>query len=256
MSRFPSSTLADRIDDRIQELEDGFVRLGGEDTPFTLREGGESLKKAQRLHCEREEAQRERDEESNEPVTRSVSQWRADMVGLDFPFVDTIPLEEQRSRANQVAELATDEDVVDRIDRNVVFQNETVRGKYWRGVELIEVGADSDDFPGFQAGVVLAHEVGHAFYDAWSPDSGIEEYPRLFRTTNEKEQAQTLSERLHGPMIQTDGPFVDYREGSDEELAAAVFASRIVEPMAAQRIAPDAVPRLEEAFGNLSDKLF
>ena len=256
MSRFPSSTLADRIDDRIQELEDGFVRLGDEDTPFTLREGGESLKKAQRLHCEREEAQRERDEESNEPVTRSVSQWRADMVGLDFPFVDTIPLEEQRSRANQVAELATDEDVVDRIDRDVAFQNETVRGKYWRGVELIEVGADSDDFPGFQTGVVLAHEVGHAFYDAWSPDSGIEEYPRLFRTTDEKEQAQTLSERLHGPMIQTDGPFVDYREGSDEELAAAVFASRIVEPMAAQRIAPDAVRRLEEAFGDLSDKLF
>jgi hypothetical protein len=155
-----------------------------------------------------------------------------------------------------VAELATDEDVVDRIDRDVAFQNETVRGKYWRGVELIEVGADSDDFPGFQAGVVLAHEVGHAFYDAWSPDSGIEEYPRLFRTTDEKEQAQTLSERLHGPMIETDGPFVDYREGSDEELAAAVFASRIVEPMAAQRIAPDAVRRLEEAFGDLSDKLF
>jgi hypothetical protein len=256
MSRFPSSTLADRIDDRIQELEDGFVRLGGEDTPFTLREGGESLKKAQRLHCEREEAQRERDEESNEPVTRSVSQWRADMVGLDFPFVDTIPLEEQRSRANQVAELATDEDVVDRIDRDVAFQSDTVRGKYWRGVGLIEIGTDPDDFPGFQSGVVLAHEVGHAFYDAWSPDSGIEEYPRLFRTTDEKEQARTLSERLHGPMIETDGPFVDYRKGSEEELAAAVFASRIIEPMAAQRLAPDAVRRLEEAFGDLSDKLF
>ena len=28
MSRFPSPTLADRIDDRIQELDDGFVRLG------------------------------------------------------------------------------------------------------------------------------------------------------------------------------------------------------------------------------------
>lgn len=36
MSRFPSPTLADRIDDRIQELEDGFVRLGDEDTPFTV----------------------------------------------------------------------------------------------------------------------------------------------------------------------------------------------------------------------------
>ena len=256
MSRFPSPTLADRIDDRIQELEDGFVRLGDEDTPFTLQGGRESVEEAQQFHDERDERERERDEESNEPVTRTVSEWRADMMSLDFPFVDTIPLEEQRSRANQVAELATDEDVVDRIDRDVAFQNETVRGKYWRGVELIEVGTDADDFPGFQTGVVLAHEVGHAFYDAWSPDSGIEEYPRLFRTTDEKEQAQTLSERLHGPMIETDGPFVDYREGSDEELAAAVFASRIVEPMAAQRIAPDAVRRLEEAFGDLSDRLF
>ena len=121
MSRFPSPTLADRIDDRIQELEDGFVRLGDEDTPFTLRGGGESVEEAQQLHDERDERERERDEESNEPVTRTVSTWRADMMGLDFPFVDTIPLEEQRSRANQVAELATDEDVVDRIDRGVTF---------------------------------------------------------------------------------------------------------------------------------------
>ena len=121
---------------------------------------------------------------------------------------------------------------------------------------MIEIGTDSDDFPGFQAGVVLAHEVGHAFYDAWSPDSGIEEHPRLFRTTDETEQAVALSERLHGPMVETDGPFVDYRKGSDEELAAAVFASRIIEPTAAQRIAPDAVRRLEEIFGDLSDDLF
>jgi len=185
-----------------------------------------------------------------------VSTWRADMMGLDFPFVDTIPLNEQRDRANQVAELATDEDIVDRIDRDVAFQSDTVRGKYWRGVGLIEIGTDPDDFPGFQAGVVLAHEVGHAFYDAWSPDSGIEEHPRLFHTTDEKEQAVALSERLHGPMVETDGPFVDYRKGSDEELAAAVFASRIIEPTAAQRIAPDAVRRLEEVFGDLSYDLF
>jgi len=132
----------------------------------------------------------------------------------------------------------------------------TLYGKHWRGVQLIEIGTDPGDFPGFQAGVVLAHELGHAFYDAWSPDSGIEGQPRLFRTTDEKAQARELSERLHGPMIETDGPFVDYRKGSDEELAAAVFASRIIEPMAAQRIAPDAVRRLEEVYGDLSDKLF
>jgi hypothetical protein len=256
MSRFPSPTLADRIGDRVQELGDGFVRLGGEDTPFTLREGGESLENARRLHSERDESERERDEESNEPLTRTLPEWREDMIGLDFPFVDTIPLDEQRRRANQVAELATTENVVERIDREVEFQDETVRGKYWRGIQLIEIGTESDDFPGFQAGVVLAHELGHAFYDAWSPDSGIEEQPRLFRTTDEKEQAQAVSERLHGPMIETDGPFVDYRKGSDEELAAAVFASRIIEPMAAQRIAPDAVHRLEDVFGDLSDNLF
>jgi hypothetical protein len=211
MSRFPSPTLADRIDDRIQELADGFVRLGDEDTPFTLREGGESLEKARQLHSEREEAERERDEESNEPVTRTVSEWRADVTGLDFPFVDTIPLDEQYRRANQIADLATEENFVDRIDHDVAFRDETVRGKYWRGVGLIEIGTDPDDFPGFQTGAVLAHEVGHAFYDAWTPNSGIEEQPRLFRTTDETEQAQALSERLHGPMIETDGPFVDYR---------------------------------------------
>jgi len=54
MSRFPSPTLVDRIDERVQELEDGFVRLGDEDTPFTLREGGESVEQARQLHSERE----------------------------------------------------------------------------------------------------------------------------------------------------------------------------------------------------------
>lgn len=256
MSRFPSPTLADRIEDRVQVLDDGFVRLGDEDTPFTLRDGGESLAQAQRLHSERAVSEQRRDEESNEPLTRSVSRWREEMMRLDFPFVDTVPIDEQRRRANRVAELATDEGFVERIDRDVVFEDETVRGKYWRGVGLIELGTDPNDFLGFRAPVVLAHEVGHALYDAWSPDTGIEEQGPLFCTADERDQARTLSERLHGPMIQTDGPFVDYRAGSDEELAAAVFASRILEPQAAQRLGPDAVRRLEEVFGGLSDGLF
>lgn len=73
MSRFPSPTLADRIDDRIQELEDGFTRLGDADTPFTLREGGESLEQPRQLRSERETSERERAEEANEPVTSTVS---------------------------------------------------------------------------------------------------------------------------------------------------------------------------------------
>jgi hypothetical protein len=255
MTRFPSPTHAERINDRIEQLEDDFERLGDQDTPFTLRNGGESLQRAKRLHSKRDASERQRDEESNEPVTRILSEWREDMTGLDFPFVDTIPVNELRTRANQVAELAIEEGVVDRIDR-VEFQDETVRGKYWPGVQLIEIGTDPEDFPGFREGVVLGHELGHAFYDEWSPESGIEEHPRLFQSEAEQTQAQAISERLHGPFIETEGPFVDYRQGSDEELAAAVFASRIVEPMAAQRIAPDAVRRLEDAFGKLSNKLF
>jgi hypothetical protein len=49
MSRFPSPTLADRIDDRIQELEDGFVRLSDEDTPFTVRTNSILVASAHRL---------------------------------------------------------------------------------------------------------------------------------------------------------------------------------------------------------------
>ncbi len=113
---------------------------------------------------------------------------------LDFPFVDTIPIDEQRRRANRVAELATEEEIVDRIDRDVAFADETVRGKYWRGIDLIEIGTDPDDFPGFRTGVVVAHEVGHAFYAAWSPDSGIEDTPRLFQTAETRKQARRLSE--------------------------------------------------------------
>lgn len=152
MSRFPSPAHAERIDERIQKLNDGFERLGDEDTPFTLRKGGESLERAKQLHSEREASERKRYEESNEPVTRTLSEWRADMIGLDFPFVDTIPIDEQRNRANQIAELAVEEGFVDRIDRDVDFRDETVRGKHWRGVGLIEISTDSEDFPGFREG--------------------------------------------------------------------------------------------------------
>ena len=93
MSRFPSPTLADRMDDRIQELDDSFVRLGDEDTPFTLRDGGEPLEQARQLHSDRDESERERDEESNEPVTRALSEWRENMVesASDPPGINHIP---------------------------------------------------------------------------------------------------------------------------------------------------------------------
>lgn len=172
MSRFPSSALADRKDARVQDLADGFERLGDQDTPFTLRGGGTKRDRAQTLHNDREQSVQQMDEESNEPVTRDLAKWRAEMEQFDFPFVDTIPIAEHRRRADQVADVALDEEVVDRIDRDVDFADPTIRGKYWRGVKLIEVTAEPDDFPGFREGIVLAHELGHAFYDAWTPIAG------------------------------------------------------------------------------------
>ena len=79
---------------------------------------------------------------------------------------------------------------------------------------------------------------------------------RVVRGAAESASFGTLDETIRTNHYETGGPFVDYREETDEELAAAVFASRIIEPMAAQRLASDAVRRLEETFDDLSDKLF
>ncbi|WP_152420313.1 hypothetical protein [Halococcus thailandensis] len=82
-------------------------------------------------------------------------------------------------------------------------------------------------------------------YAAWTPDAGFEQGQQAFRTRSQQEQAESLSLRLYGPFHEATGPFVDYRLG-DEELFAAVFTSRIIEPTAARRNAPQAVDRIEE----------
>lgn len=253
MSRLPYAP--NRIDPQTRVLDDGFERLGPEDTPFTLRQGFQKRERARDVHERRNVGERERDEQSNEPITRSVSEWERNLKELDFPFVDTILAEERQNRAGNAAVAALNNGFVETIDRGVDFTDDDIRGKHWPGERLIEIGTDPDDFPGFRRGIVLAHEIGHAFYEAWTPASGMIEHPDMFNTGRQVRQAEAISERLQGPILDPDGPFEDYRR-ADSELTTQVFASRVVEPESAGRIAPAAVERLEEAFSTLDTALF
>lgn len=76
-------------------------------------------------------------------------------------------------------------------------------------------------------------------------DAGFDRGCHAVRTHRQREQAEVGSRRLYGPFHEVDEPFIDYRQG-DEELFAAVFTSRVIEPEAARRTAPLATTRIEE----------
>jgi len=78
------------LDDRVEHLEDGFERYGSEDSPFLLRGAAELRSEAANHHRNRDREERQRDEQSNEPVTRDIDEWRVRVDELDFPHVDTV----------------------------------------------------------------------------------------------------------------------------------------------------------------------
>ena len=244
-------------DDRVQELPDGFKRLGGEDTPFTLQGGEEKRIRAEQIHQRRDSADRNWDEQRHQPVTRDIEKWETDLRSWDFPFVDTIPLEKLLERAEGALDIAQSEGLVQRVDRDVTFDQDNVRGRYWPGIDKIELGTDDDDFPGYREAVGLAHEVGHAFAADIGPSAGFEEGDPLFLTQSQKNEAIEISERLHGPIREPgECGFQSYRLG-ETELFAQVFASLVIEAEATFRIAPEAASRVEtllrENYGPQSD---
>ena len=244
LQRFPK-TIATDANPHIETLADGFERLGTDDTPFTLRGGKEKRDQAATIHHQRDTDERMDDERSNEPISRNVSEWEQNLLSLDFPFVDTIPREAYLDRAWQAATAAQEQGLIEEVHCNVCFGDPNVHGKFWPGIAEIELAPERDYFPGYASGPTLAHEVSHSVYAAWTPDAGFEHGQQALRTQSQQEQAESLSLRLYGPFHEAAGPFVDYRLG-DEELFAAVFTSRIIEPTAARRNAPQAVDRVEE----------
>jgi hypothetical protein len=244
MSRGPPLSL-DISNTHIRELDDGFVRLGDTDTPYTLLDGDEKRKRAATIHAERSDSDRMMDEKTNEPITRELDLWKDDPWMYDFPFIDTIPHEEQLDRAKIVADLAFDLEYIVDITHEVDFDNPERRGRFWENPNEIETRADPDDFLGFRKGPALAHELGHAFYSGSGLDCEFHDASvTVFETNQEEAHARKLSIRLHGPFADSPPGFVDERE-HPTELFADVFAARVIEPETARRVGPKAVDRIE-----------
>jgi len=238
----------------VETLPDNFERLGPDDTPFTLRGGAGKREHAEAVHQERSPEEQVDDERSNEPITRSISDWEQDLSGLDFPYVDTIPHDTHLERAQEIATTAQDYSLIDEIQHEVPFDNQDIYGKFWPNIGKVEVAPDRDFFPGYAPGPTLAHEVSHSIYAEWTPDAGFEDGQQVLKTQAQQEQAEMLSERLYGPFSDTTGPIMDYRRG-DEELFAAVFTSRVIEPRAARRNASQAIDRIEEIVVSIAPDL-
>lgn len=82
-------------DGLVEELDDGFERLGAVESPFTLRIPPEAtapakLQEAHRLHADRPRDERRQDELRSDPVTRDFDLWKNNMDAYDFPGVDTL----------------------------------------------------------------------------------------------------------------------------------------------------------------------
>lgn len=241
-------------DPSVETLSDNFERLGSNDTPFTLRGGTEKREQAKAIHQERSPEAQENDESSNEPITRSISDWEQDLSGLDFPHIDTIPHDTYFERAQETAITAQDHGLINEIQYDVPFSNEDIYGKFWPQVGKVEIAPDRDFFPGYAPGPTLAHEVSHSVYAEWTPNGGFEDGQQVIKTRAQQEQAEMLSKRLYGPFSDTTGGLMDYRRG-DDELFAAVFTSRVIEPRAARRTASQAIDRIEEIVASVAPDL-
>lgn len=246
--------VAEEFESLVEELDDGFERLGSEGTPFTLRKGEASVEEAEKVHERRDSADRREDEQSNEEVVRDFESWENALWEFDFPFVDTVPSDELLDRAGTAADEGRQLGFVSSVDVDAEIHDPQVKGRFNPGSKAIDVDTDEDDFLGYRSGPTLAHEVGHAFHIGASrlnSKGGFEEESEaVFETKSQRRDAIAISERLRGPIPETPPDVRSYRL-SQEELFADVFASAVIEPEAAHRVGPEAVGRVEGMLGEL-----
>jgi hypothetical protein len=251
------------VENNIIELEDGFERYGDRDSPFLIRGGGEKRVEAESIHRDRDQVARREDELTNEPVTRDLEEWENNIDDLDFPHVDSIPHDILEDRAQRAANVALGTGIVDDIDNDADIEGETRYGTYWSGYNEIKLDTDDSPLLSCRRGPVLAHEVGHAVYDKLDPGTGIDPGIKVFETTAQREEAENIARRLHGPFIQPDADQLKDVELTEIELFAYVFESICIEADAALREAPNAVSRVDRLlsrddfdprFGNLLDQ--
>lgn len=245
----------DTFDDRpIETLDNGFERLGPHNSPFTLQAAPtgplpEIQRRAESIYAERPLKQRRQEELRNEPITLDVEKWKNNIGEFDFPGVDTIPPALRQQRADAAAEIASSLYGIGPIQRGVDFADPDVRGRYWRGDGLIEIGTNEGDFPGWSAGVTLAHEVAHGIDEKINVEIGYaSSRGGVFETERQREEASELSERLRGPIVETDIPGAKNYRKHPTEKAADVIAAMIIEPERAREIAPAVTSRVDDYF--------
>jgi hypothetical protein len=203
---------------------------------------------------------RRRDELTNEELTLDIETWRNNITERDFPGIDTIPEAVRQQQADAAAEIAQTVFGIGPINRGVQFEDPAVRGRYFRAGGPIEIGTSADDFPGWQSGVTLAHEIGHGIDDHIEVKTGYASARgEIFETDVQLAEATVLSKRLRGPLIESDIPgATDYRRHPTEK-AADTFAAMIIEPERARELAPTVTKRFEtvfdEFFGRYSERL-
>lgn len=242
----------------IEELDDGFERLGAVESPFTLRVPPDDpaptkLQKARQLHADRPRDDRRQDELRSDPITRDLDLWKDNMNDYDFPGVNTLSPTIQQKRAEAAADIAQSLFHLSSIERNVQFDDPKVRGRYWTNPPKIELQTSDTDFPGWRYPGALAHEVGH------NADNQVKYWRRfysegevgtdsLFENQTQITQARTISECIRGEITEPDIPGAkNYREIKSEKVADA-FAALILEPDRTRHHAPDIATRLETVF--------
>ena len=245
-------------DGLVEELDDGFERLGVVESPFTLRIPPEAtvpekVQEARRLHADRPRDERRQDKLRSDPVTRDFDLWKDNMDEYDFPGVDTLSQTIQQKRVEAAADIAQSLFNLSSINRGVPFDDPKVRGRYWATPPTIELRTTETDFPGWTYPCVLAHELGHTadnqvkYWRGFYSEGNLES-DSLFKTQTQLRQARTLSERLRGEITESDIPGAqNYRETKSEK-AADAFAALILEPDRTRQRTPAIATRLETVF--------
>jgi hypothetical protein len=228
------------------ERVNGCRRLGSKTSPFTVRAEDNKRAAAAEIHNARPRAEQAEDESGNEPVELGLESWESKIETRDFPEVDTVPHEELLNRAETAQRAAEESLFVERVARDASFDEQGKLGQFLPATRTVELDTLEDSFPACRTAPVLAHELGHAFHVGISRRNQkagfVSGTDSVFETTDEREDAVAISERMRGT-VPDDTEAESYRR-QEEELFADVFASFVLEPEAARRVGPAAVERV------------
>lgn len=245
-------------------------------TPFTSRPSFMAGQVGGTRHAERSRHAQTADESFNARIAPDYATWRENPDRYDIPGVDTIPPGRMIDRAEAALGVAMESGAVENFEEGYIAGGSSTKGRFssaYRNITTQEREELDDEYPMFQFGPVLAHEVGHAIdrkalTDRLEADPGDLD-PEDIRMLNRADAMTTkfyseayfadkpeLREQIEGLTRRARGAYAEGSLAADwdeyraelKEQTADALASFIIEPRAARREAPDAVAALEAGF--------